>query len=846
MPRSNLTRDEAVRRAALISDVVYQVEIDLTGDQRFRSETIVRFRCSDPAAGTHLDCSGPATSVTVNGRDLGQEAQEESRIRLDGLEESNEVRVVAEGAYSHSGKGLNRFVDPVDGRVYVHTDSEPFDAHRTFACFDQPDIKGTFRFTATAPEGWEVISNSRAETDPQTADGRSRWRFKPTPPISTYVTVLAAGPFHLVRDRHRNIDLGLYCRQTLAEHLEPDEWLEATRQGFDFFEQAFGYPYVFDKYDQAVVPEFAAGAMENPGCVTFHEEYIFRSRVTDSMRESRFETILHEMAHMWFGDLVTMRWWNDLWLNESFASYAAVLSQVENTRFRHAWTTFANSEKTWALQQDQLPTTHPIVADIPDVLSVHLNFDGITYAKGAAVLKQLVAWVGLEQFLEGMKAYFAGHEYGNTELKDFLATLEETSGRDLDAWSKEWLETPGVNTLRPEIEVADGAYTAVRIAQEAPEDWPTLRSHRVGLGLYDDQGGRLVRRRRVELDVVGERSEVGDLAGERVPALTLVNDEDLTFAKVRFDQRSLETVRERLGDLDDPLARAVCWAACWDMTRDAEMVAREYLDLVLKHGGRETQIGALERALTQASMAIDLYGDPAHREAAGQRLAQAALEQLRQAEPGSDHQLAWARAFVGKARSTEHLATVRGLLDGSVTFDGLAVDTDFRWQLVVALAAAGEGDAEELILAELERDPTDKGQRNAASARAAVPTEAAKEAAWASLVEDRTLSHAVLDSIMQGFQQPGRDDLLEPYARRYFDVLPRVWEERDLEVALDFGERMYPRWIVSDRTVEMTDAYLRREGLPGPIRRLLVEGRDRLLRAQRARRADAAAGRPGA
>jgi len=844
VPRSNLTLEEARDRARLISEPEYDVHVDLTEEDRFRAETAIRFRCAEPGASAFLDCAGATVrSAELNGRPLQSAAHDGTRLRLEELKERNDVRVVTEGEYSKTGKGLNRFVDPVDGNVYIHTDSEPFDAHRSYPCFDQPDIKGTFRFSATVPASWEVISNARAEGPPVERDGRARWTFRRTLPISTYVTVLSAGPFHKVVDRHRNVDLGLYCRRTLAEHLEAEEWLEITKQGLDFFQEAFGYPYPFDKYDQAVVPEFAAGAMENPGCVTFHEHYIFRSRVTRTQRELRAGTILHEMAHMWFGDLVTMRWWNDLWLNESFASYMGVLSQVEATRFTEGWTVFANLEKTWALQQDQLPTAHPIVADIPDVLSVHLNFDGITYAKGASVLKQLVAWVGLERFLDGMKAYFARHEFGNTELRDFLAVLEESSGRDLDAWSGEWLQTPGANILRPQAEVDGDTYRRFAVVQEAPDGWPALRSHRVAVGLYDEEDQRLVRRRRVELDVVGGRSEVGDLAGERVAALALVNDDDLTFAKVRFDERSLRAVLERLGDIEDSLSRSVCWTACWDMTRDAELPARDYLGLVLRHGGRETQVGALERVVGQAATAADLYGDPGNREAAKEALASTALDELARAEPSTDHQLAWARAFIGAARSKEHLGTVRGLLDGSRAFAGLAVDTDLRWHAVGSLAASGVEDAEALIAAELERDPTDRGQRHAASARASRPTEAAKAEAWRSLLEDRTLSEAMLEAMMRGFQQPGQNGLLEPYAGRYFEALPGVWDGRELEFALEFGEQLYPRWIVDPRTIELTDAALDRDGLPGPIRRLLLEGRDRILRALRAREADAAAAR---
>jgi aminopeptidase N len=839
LERDNLTRAQAQERATLVEDVEYDVTLDLTPEDRFVSETVARFRGS-PGAQTFLDLTVPSVrSIQVNGESLPVEAFRDNRLHLPPLQERNEVRVVAEGAYRTTGKGLNRFRDPVDGLIYIHSDFEPFDAHRGYACFDQPDIKAKFRFGAVVPAGWEVMSNSRAEGPPEEEDGVARWRFQQTKYIPTYITVLCAGPFHGVRDRHRGIDLGVYCRQSLAEHLEPEEWFEITKQGFDFFQEAFGYPYPFgDKYDQVVVPEYAAGAMENAGCVTFHERYIFRSRVTRTEHQWRAGTILHEMAHMWFGDLVTMRWWDDLWLNESFATYAGTLSAAEATRFTEAWTAFANVEKTWAYQQDELPTTHPIVADIPDLESVHLNFDGITYAKGASVLRQLAAWVGRDEFLEGMRVYFGRHEFGNATLADFLSTLEETSGRDLGVWSKEWLETAGVNRLHAEVEERGGTYSSFAILQEPPEGREALRSHRLAVGLYDEEDGRLSRRRQIHLDVSGERTEVEDLAGERTAGLVLVNDDDLSFARVLLDGGSLEAVERSLSGLGDSLNRVVLWRACWDMVRSGELAGRRYLDMVLRHAGAETEIEVLESLLAQAAHAVSVYGDPGNREPAGRALADASLEAARSAEAGSDHQLAWARSFISAARSSEHLRMVRGLLEASEVLEGLAVDTDLRWHIVGALATAGEASPED-IEAELQRDPTDRGARLAASAGASRPAAEAKSEAWTTILEDRHPTLAMLMSIMQGFQRPEQEALLLPYRDRYFEALGRVWEERELPTALAVGERLYPHHVVEDRTVEMTDEYLAHDRVPQPIRRLLLEGRDGVLRTLRARRTDA-------
>ncbi len=836
--KSNLTRDEARARAELIDDVRYEVELDLTDEAGFRSETIVRFRCRRPGAATFLDLVVPEVrSVELNGARVS-DAFDGTRVHLEGLAEENEVRVAAVGAYDRADDGVVRFVDPVDGLVYLYTDLEPFGAHRVYPCFDQPDLKGRFRFGVTVPEGWEVASNAPPETEPETERTAARWRFEETPPIPTYVTAVVAGHYHVAREAHGTMDLRLLCRRSLAEYLDPDEIFEITHRGLDFFEEAFGTPYPFRKYDQAFVPEYVAGAMENAGCVTFNESYIFRSRVTETQREYRAATILHEMAHMWFGDLVTMRWWDDLWLNETFATYASELALSSATRFTANWATFAHGEKAWASRQDQLPTSHPIVADVPDVRSAHLNFDGITYAKGASAIRQLVAWVGLPRFLEGMQRYFRRHEYGNAELVDFLEALEEASGRDLHAWSEAWLETPGISTLGAALTVEGDALASVALEQEPPEAHPRLRPHRVALGLYEADDGRLVRRRRVELDVVEERTEVPALSGTRPPDLLLVNDEDLTFAKVRLDGRSLRTVRERLSALADPLSRAVCWRALWELTRDAELPAREYLRTVLEHVGAETEPGVAQRLLGQAATAVSTYGDPSNRDAASTRLATGALELLSGAEPGSDLQLAYGRSFISAATSEEQLATARGLLDGSVTYADLRVDIELRWLIVRALAAAGVGDG--LAEAELERDPTDRGRRHASAARASRPTPEAKAEAWETIVADETQYLATLEAIMAGFQRPDQEAVLEPYAERYFEVLPEIWERRDLTVALAFGEAMYPRAVVRRGVVDRTDAELEREDLPDQTRRILLEGRDDVLRALRARARDAA------
>ncbi|MDQ1485044.1 MAG: aminopeptidase, partial [Actinomycetota bacterium] len=678
----------------------------------------------------------------------------------------------------------------------------------------------------------------------------AHWHFPPSPPLSTYVTAVIAGPYHVVRDVHvgtgGEIPLGVFCRQSLASYLDADEIFTVTKQGFGFFEELFGRPYPFGKYDQLFVPEFNAGAMENAGAVTFLEDYLFRSRVTDTAYEHRAGTILHEMAHMWFGDLVTMRWWDDLWLNESFATYMANLATEQATRWPEAWTTFANEEKTWACRQDQLSTTHPIAADIVDIEAVETNFDGITYAKGASVLKQLVAWVGHEPFFAGLRRYFDTHAWGNSTLQDLLRALEAASGRDLSAWSKEWLESAGINTLRPEIETdADGVLTSFAVLQEAPPEHPTLRSHRLAVGFYERTGTGLARTQRIELDVVGARTDVPEFVGVRRPDLILVNEGDLAYAKIRLDDRSLATVTDAIGDLTASLSRALCWAAAWDMTRDAEMAARDYLRLVIHLYDSETDVGVLQSVMRQARLAVERWADPAFRDTGLDALAAAAHAHAQAAEPGSDYQLAFVRAFAASANSTAYVDELAKLLAGDITLPGLALDTDLRWSLLGRLAAHGRiGNAE--IDAELARDDTAAGRRNAAAVRAALPTAEAKEQAW-ELVFERTDTHnAELSAIIGGFHQPNQRELVEPFAQRYFDDIGAVWADRTGDTARTIAEGMFPFLLIEQSTVEMVDHYLETAQPPPGLRRILLEHRDALTRALRARAFDAATGRGAA
>ncbi|NBM16340.1 aminopeptidase N [Streptomyces sp. GC420] len=864
MPGTNLTREEAQERARLLTVDSYEIDLDLSGAQEggtFRSVTTVRFESAEAGATTFIDLVAPEVhEVLLNGEPLDpSEVFADSRITLGPLHTGpNDLKVVADCAYTNSGEGLHRFVDPVDQQAYLYTQFEVPDARRVFASFEQPDLKATFRFTVKAPEGWTVISNSPT---PEPKD--SVWEFEPTPRVSSYITALIAGPYHSVHSSYqsdgRTVPLGIYCRPSLAEFLDSDAIFEVTRQGFAWFEDKFDYPYPFAKYDQLFVPEFNAGAMENAGAVTIRDQYVFRSKVTDAAYEVRAETILHELAHMWFGDLVTMEWWNDLWLNESFATYTSVACQAyaPGSRWPHSWTTFANSMKTWAYRQDQLPSTHPIMAEIRDLDDVMVNFDGITYAKGASVLKQLVAYVGMDEFFRGVQAYFKRHAYGNTRLSDLLGALEETSGRDLKTWSQKWLETAGINVLRPVIDTdSSGVITSFAVKQEAP-DLPagakgavagdaapprgTLRPHRIAVGLYDLQGGRLVRTERVELDVDGELTAVDALVGKPRPAVVLLNDDDLSYAKVRLDEDSLKAVTEHLGDFTESLPRALCWASAWDMTRDGEMATRGYLELVLSGIGKESDIGVVQSLHRQVKLALDQYAAPEWRETGLARWTEATLEHARAAAPGSDHQLAWVRAFAATARTDEQLDLLQGLLDGTGTIEGLTVDTELRWALVERLAATGRAD-EAAIAAEYERDRTAAGERHAATARAARPTAQAKAEAWASVVESEKLPNAVQEAVIGGFVQTDQRELLAPYTEKYFAAVKDVWDSRSHEMAQQIAVGLYPAIQVSRETLDATDAWLASAEPSAALRRLVSESRAGVDRALKAQAADAAAG----
>ncbi|MGC5628781.1 aminopeptidase N [Georgenia sp. Z1344] len=863
MPAENLTRAEAAERASVVATQTYRVELDLTrGPEVFGSTTTLTFAAT-PGASTFLDLIAPVVHrITLNGSDVDTSAFADSRIELTGLAETNEIVVEADGAYMTTGEGLHRFVDPVDENVYLYSQFEVADARRVFACFEQPDLKAEFSFVVTAPASWTVFSNeaaaevSDAPVDPG-ADGDSEadartWTFAPTARISTYLTAIVAGPYagttgELTSSDGRTIPLGVYARASIAEHLDAETIMDVTRQGFAFYEEAFDRPYPFTKYDQVFVPEFNAGAMENVGLVTYLENYVFRGPVSGAVRERRVITILHELAHMWFGDLVTMRWWNDLWLNESFAEYASHLAAAEGLGIDDSWVTFTSLEKAWALDQDQLPTTHPIVASIEDLEDVEVNFDGITYAKGSSVLTQLVTFVGKDAFLTGLRRYFAAHAFGNTELSDLLVELEAASGRDLRAWSTVWLESAGVTTLTPEVTTEKDDEGVERIAtaailQSVPDAHPVQRPHRLAVAGYELDGERLVRSWSEEVDVDGARTELPEIVGRPWPAVLLVNDEDLSYAKVRLDDRSLAAATKHVDAFAEAMPRTLVLASAWDMTRDGQWAASRYLDLALRALASEQQPTAMRVLLANVRTAVERYSDPTTRD---QVRAAVADDLAVLAEAGSDAQLQLSRAAAQLVVTDEQVATVRGWVDGTAPLAGQEVDAQQRWEVLRGLALAGAVTDDD-VEAALAADPSATGREYAVWVRAARPTAEAKQWVWENIVEAANLPNTQQRYAALGFADVRDPQLLAPYVRRYLDALVRVWTEQTNEMAQNVATLAFPAALAGRAdeagvdVVAETRAWLEANAdAPAALRRLVAERLDTAERAVRAQAVDA-------
>ena len=845
----NITRNEAIERASLVSDPIYRVSLELDGKgDSFSCFASIDFK-SKENSNTWIDLVSPLVeSIWLNGEELNvTEVFDGTRIKLSNLKIDNQLKIKAQCSYMNTGEGLHRHIDPVDKEVYIYTQFEVPDCRRVFPVFEQPDIKGVLNLTVKTPSKWTVISNTKTPEPKPIENNFSIWNFDQTPKMSSYLYAICAGPYAKKTDIYEgkfgSYPLAIFVRPSLSQYLDHEEIFEVTKQGFKWFEDKFQIGYPFKKYDQVFVPEFNAGAMENVGCVTFRDEYIFRSRTTRTAYESRANTILHELAHMWFGDLVTMKWWNDLWLNESFAEWAAHWASTGATQYNEAWTLFHVQRKAWAYRQDQLPSTHPIAANMPDLDSVYENFDGITYAKGASALRQLVAWVGEENFLKGLKNYFEKHAWKNTELKDLLSELSISSGRELDSWSKIWLESSGATLLRPEIDVdANNLITKLVINQEPPSAPPgldpVLRPHRLALGVYEKQGEKLIRTRRIEVDVVGEKTVIKELEGIKRPDLLLINDDDLTYAKIRLDSHSLNTATKEIASIESSLSRALIWGAVWDMVRDAEVGTGKYLDLVLAGIEKETDIGLVQQVLMQCRSAIDVFADRKNRKNYNIKLATGLEKLISIANPGSDRQLALVRTFSAVATTEEQITKVAQILDGNQKIEGLVVDTDLRWALLRRLVVVGKRGEKE-IEEELRKDDTVMGREHAAGAKAAMPSLEAKQKAWDQVINNENLTNSELHSILAGISYMDHEEVLKNFVDKYFDSVSSLWNARTHEIGQSLVTGLFPSTNINIDVVKKCDEFLEKnKDLAAGARRIVIEQRDSLARALKAQESD--------
>jgi aminopeptidase N len=842
---TNLKQVEAAQRSQILKVESYKIDLDVTtGAQTFLVKTTIKFAGLKPGETTFIDCVGKRViSAKLNGADFDPKFDGES-IFLPSIAAENTLEIEHEGIYSTSGEGLHRFVDPADDEVYLYTQFETGDARRMYACFDQPDQKATFSISTITPKHWEVISNYGAESTKDLDGDRKHIQFATSQVISTYVTAIVAGAYKSVHDEYKGektIPLGIYARKSFFQHVDAEKIFEVTKQGFAYFEKTFGLAYPFGKYDQIAVAEYNWGAMENVGCVTFHEDVlIFRSKVTERSYISRATTIHHEMAHMWFGDLVTMKWWQDLWLNESFAEWASYMSVSESTKYKHAWTEFNSVRKNWAYRADQLTSTHPIAVEMEDLDDVRTNFDGISYAKGASVLQQLVAHVGRDNFIAGLRTYFAKHAYKNTELSDLITELEATSGKDLTAWVATWLRTAGVNTLRPVVTLDGDKYASVSVKQEVPPmpvGSKELRPHHLFIGLFDLHDGTLVRRESIEVDIDGEFTEIKEFAGKKAADLLLINDHDQSYAKLRFDERSVETMKSYEGKLDDSLARGLIWASLWDSTRDGELSASDYIKIALNTLKGETDISMITATFMQIDTAIWAYVASQNRDAMRLAVANAAEAFLDKAKPGSDHQLQYARAFTNNAVTPAQFDRLKAMLDGAI--DGLTIDADLRWYIFLCGVKRGIYGPTE-IAAEADRDKTAHGKQYVAFAHAAIPSVAAKAAAFKSVTTD-DLSNSIHSYKCRGFNESIHGDLLEGFVDEYFDAILKVWATKGFEIAETTATLTFPTWAISDETVKKAQHWLDVTGKDAShaLRRTVAEGRDAMTRALKARAVDA-------
>lgn len=863
-----LTRSDAITRSENLTVSTIDVTLDISKAANPEQQTFAvssTFSLSSKSESTFVDVAGRVLCVDING--VAQTfTHTGSRLFIENLpvDEPFTLTINAECFYSRTGEGLHRYTDPEDGRHYLYTQFEPTDAHRAWPCFDQPDIKPRWTFQVDAPAGWVVTSNG-AVAQQSNFDEVTRWVFTQTPPLSSYITALVAGEYALVdggewlpspetiaacpQAEALRLPLRLMCRQSLAPFMDYEDILEVTRQGLDYFHQHYRVAYPWGTYDQIFVPEYNLGAMENPGCVTFNERMLSRDTPTFALRQSRANVILHEMCHMWFGDLATPAWWDDLWLKESFADNQGTMAAAEATQYTGEWASFAVERKAWAYQQDSYPTTHPIAADIPDVDAAKNNFDGITYAKGAAVLKQLVAWVGRDVFFNAAHDYFIEHQFGATSLHDLLLALQAQTGSDLSEWERLWLHTTGPSQLHATwTEGEEGQIRDFVLRQTSVGDAPLcLRPHQLIISVFTEDDGTLVKSHSFPVRIDGESALIDpegvlDVAGAaRLMDLVVINDEDLTYAVTRFDPRSTRTALTLASTIQDVTTRAVVWSTLWLAVRDGLLSASTYVEAVLRHAPAESDDAVLERLMATVGVAISQYV-PARERPRLRRLCVDACVEVLHRDLSEDRRREWAGLFLTAIRSLDDVtAFEQDVLEEAARGVSVLIPSNqaMRWQALTVLAARGEIDQEELDAA-LALAPTGEAQVHHVRASSALPLEDLRAERWATACHG-SLSNDHLTATLEGLAL----SRWEGYDLRdaFFKEVRSFWDGHSIGMGIRFIRAAYPESVdldtpaLSSELLQAAQEWLsENEDAPAALRRLMIERADDIRRALNAQR----------
>ncbi len=731
----HLTQQQAELRAKQVSDVSYQLDFKLDGSESFSATSIVNFTFQGGKQPLRLDLNkAKIQQVLVNGKLLypnynGKYILFNSRLLTSG---ENRIQIDFTRKHSTNGEGLHRFADPIDDKVYLYSHFEPAAAQQMFAVFDQPDLKASFEITVLAPKGWQVISSMREDNISSQGD-KQLWHFPATPKLSPYNFSMHAGPYYVWQDNSGKYPMRLFARQSVAKQVTPEDWFNYTDKGLHFFDNYFGISYPFIKYDQLLVPDFLYGAMENAAAITFSEgRFLHKSAMTPAQKQRLAGVIMHEMAHQWFGDLVTMKWWNGLWLNESFASFMGTLATAEATEFTNAWRSFYSSSKQSAYSLDSKVTTHPIEVPVASTANAFDNIDAITYSKGASTLNQLRHLIGKETFRKGVTQYLKKYSYKNAELADFINSLAQAADRDLTQWTDQWLYHAGVNTISVDYRCQNGKISHFQLLQTpASKALPTLREQKVLLSLFKKEHGELFQITQKPITYKGEVTPVASLIGQTCPDLVYPNTNDWGYVKVNLDERSFETAKNDLLLFQDPLLRSMLWQSLWDSVQDGTLGLDKYLGVVLVNVPKETDYTILRQVISSLYQSRNYLSAmaPQHTEyatMASKAMTQLSIRMSMESTHASAMQKLWFSTYINFASHPEALEHLSGLLEGEISLAGMTstskpLDQDTRWDIIYQLNRYDYPNSKSLIARELQRDNSDSGQKSAISAEVVRP-----------------------------------------------------------------------------------------------------------------------------